>query len=333
MREPVRYLTANSRLPISVIPNAGLPINVDGEAVYPMEPEPFATELREFVVEFGVNVVGGCCGTTPEHIQALVEAVGAPAADSAPRRLTSDADARAARSAAVPLRQEPRAAPDRRAGQRAGQPQGQAAAARADDYDALLDSRARAGGGRRARARRLRRADRARATRPSRCARSVKKLAIGVEAPLVIDSTEATVVEAALETYPGRAIVNSINLENGRGRVDAVLPLVKEHGAAVVALTIDEAGHGEDGRAEGSRIARRIHDIAVDEYGLPPEDLLFDALTFTARRPATRSCADSRRRDDRGHPPASRRELPGVFTILGVSNVSFGVAPARARRR
>ncbi|MGH2586466.1 MAG: dihydropteroate synthase, partial [Dehalococcoidia bacterium] len=156
----------------------------------------------------------------------------------------------------------------------------------------------------------------------------VKRLAMGVELPLVIDTTETSVVQAAFETYPGRAVLNSVNLEVGREVIDRKLPLCVEHGAAVIALTIDEIGmaHTAERKAE---IARRIHEIVVGEYGLAPEDLIFDVLTFpvTTGQEELRNAAvetlEGIRRVKAG--------LPGVLTVLGVSNLSFGVAPhARA---
>src|SRR5690606_2377257 len=153
--------------------------------------------------------------------------------------------------------------------------------------------------------------------------RLVKLLAQGVEAPLQIDTTEANVVRAALEQYPGRAIINSVHLENGRARIDAVLPLAVEHGAAVVALTIDEEGMAKTAERKVA-VARRIADIVCGEYGLPPDALIIDALTFTLatgeeeyRRSAIETIEGIRR---------IKAELPGVLTSLGVSNVSFGLA-------
>jgi 5-methyltetrahydrofolate--homocysteine methyltransferase len=154
----------------------------------------------------------------------------------------------------------------------------------------------------------------------------VKLLSQGVEAPLCFDSTEADVLKAALEQSPGRAVVNSINLENGRERVDAVLPLVAAHGAAVVALTIDRDEGGMAKTADVKlKVARKIHQIATEEYGLAPDALIFDALTFTLstgdeefRRSALETIEGIR---------AIKRELPGVLTTLGVSNVSFGLQP------
>jgi 5-methyltetrahydrofolate--homocysteine methyltransferase len=151
----------------------------------------------------------------------------------------------------------------------------------------------------------------------------VKLLAQSVETPLVIDTTEYDVVEEALKRYPGRATINSINLENGRERIDAVVPHAVDHGAAVVALTIDEQGMAKTA-ARKLEIARRIHDIVCNEYGIEPGALIFDDLTFTL---ATGD-AEFRRSAIETIDGISliKRELPGVLTSLGVSNVSFGLA-------
>jgi 5-methyltetrahydrofolate--homocysteine methyltransferase len=167
-----------------------------------------------------------------------------------------------------------------------------------------------------------------RADEAAQMSQVVKLLSTTVEAPLMIDSTEASVIAAALEHVPGRAIVNSINMENGRKRIDDVLPLVRKHGAAVVALTIDEVGMAKT-RERKLEVARRIYDIAVGEYGLAPSDLLYDALTFTLAT-GDAEWIDSAHETIEGI-RLIKRELPGVLTILGVSNVSFGLAPdARA---
>jgi 5-methyltetrahydrofolate--homocysteine methyltransferase len=150
----------------------------------------------------------------------------------------------------------------------------------------------------------------------------VKKLSLSVEAPLCIDSTEAEVIDAALQACPGSAIVNSINLENGRARIDAVMPLVARYGAAVIALTIDEQGMAKTA-ARKLEVARRIHDIVTGEYALPPGRLIFDDLTFTL------ATGDA----EFNHSGIEtlegirliKQELPGVLTSLGVSNVSFGL--------
>jgi 5-methyltetrahydrofolate--homocysteine methyltransferase len=152
----------------------------------------------------------------------------------------------------------------------------------------------------------------------------VKKLSMGIELPLMIDSTEADVIKAALEIYPGRAIVNSIHMEDGRGKIERVVPLLVEHGAAAVVLTIDETGMAKTA-ARKLEVAKTIHDIVVDEYGLRPDALLFDALTFplTTGDPEFANSAVETIEGIR----AIKRELPGVLTILGVSNLSFGITP------
>jgi 5-methyltetrahydrofolate--homocysteine methyltransferase len=157
----------------------------------------------------------------------------------------------------------------------------------------------------------------------------VKKLALNVEAPLVLDSTEADVLKDALEQYPGRAIVNSINMENGRVKIDSVMPLVIAHGAAVVAMTIDEEGMAKTAPRK-LEAARTIHDIVVNEYDLAPEALIFDPLTFplsTGDEEFTRSAIETL-----DGIRAIEAEMPGVMTILGISNVRSGsiLSPARS---
>jgi 5-methyltetrahydrofolate--homocysteine methyltransferase len=153
----------------------------------------------------------------------------------------------------------------------------------------------------------------------------VKLLSQSVELPLVIDSTEADVIRAALEVCPGRPIINSINLENGRKRCDAVLPLCRDYGAAVIALTIDEVGMAKTAQRK-LEVARRIYDIAVSEYGLRPDALIFDALTFTLAT-GDAEFANSAIETLEGI-RAIKRELPGVLCSLGVSNLSFGLSGA-----
>ena len=163
-----------------------------------------------------------------------------------------------------------------------------------------------------------------RADEAEQMSKVVKLLSMSVETPLVIDSTEANVIESALEHIPGRGIVNSINMENGRKRIDAVVPLVKKHGAAVIALTIDEIGMAKT-RERKLEVARKIYDIVVGEYGLAPEDLIYDALTFTLAT-GDAEWIESGKETIEGI-RLIKRELPGVSTILGVSNVSFGLTP------
>src|SRR4029077_6291640 len=167
-----------------------------------------------------------------------------------------------------------------------------------------------------------------RADEPEQMAKLVKLLSMSVESPIMIDSTEAKVIEKALEAIPGRAIINSINMENGRERINTIVPIAKKHGAALVALTIDPIGMAKT-RERKLEVAKKIYDIVVNEYGLAAHDLLYGALTFTLATGDT-EWIDSAVETIEGI-RLIKRELPGVFTSLGVSNVSFGLAPdARA---
>ncbi|HUG52687.1 MAG TPA: homocysteine S-methyltransferase family protein, partial [Vicinamibacteria bacterium] len=317
MREPVRWMAENVPLPISVIPNAGIPHNEAGVAVYPLSPEALAEAHEEFVRELGVSIVGGCCGTTPEHLRQVVERVG----DAAPKpRDVAVVPRLASAMTAFDMAQIP--APPL-IGERVNA-QGARAVKRFlidDDYESVRDvARGQVEGGAHlldvcvALTERQDEADQMRAL--------VKLLAQSVETPLVLDTTEADVVEAGLRQYPGRAVINSINLENGRARIDALAPEAVEHGAALVALTIDEEGMAKTAQQKLD-IARRITDIVTGEYGLPADALIFDDLTFTLatgeeeyRHSAVETIEGIR---------AIKRELPGVLTSLGVSNVSFGL--------
>jgi 5-methyltetrahydrofolate--homocysteine methyltransferase len=322
MREPVRFLTEHGAVPISVIPNAGLPLNTGtGEAIYPLEPLPMAGMLREFVEEFGVRIVGGCCGTTPEHLAAIV--AGVREAESPPRTEHRREAQVSSAMRATSLRQEP--AP-LLVGERVNA-QGSRKVKRlllADDYEGILDvAREQQESG--AHVLDVCVALTERGDEAEQMSKLVKLISMSVETPIMVDSTEASVIEAALEHIPGRAIINSINMENGRKRIDSVVPLAKKHGAALVALTIDPVGMAKT-RERKLEVARAIYDIVVGEYGLAPEDLIYDALTFTLAT-GDPEWIDSAKETIEGI-RLIKRELPGVFTILGVSNVSFGLDPA-----
>jgi len=326
MRDPIRYLTSHTKLPVSAIPNAGMPLNVDGQAVYPMEPIPMAEMLSQFVLEFGCNIVGGCCGTTDEHIAELYKRV--KGSNPWEKRL-ADLDVRpraASAMRAVTLDQEPRPL---LIGERVNS-QGSRKVKQLlldNSYDAIVDvAREQVEGG--AHVLDVCVALTERNDEGEQMSRLVKLLSMSVETPLMIDSTDAAVIKEALEMLPGRAIINSINMENGRKRIEDVLPLAHQHGAAVVALTIDEQGMAHTCLRK-LEIARRIHDIATQEYGLPPSALIFDVLTF----PVTTGQSDLRHSAvETLHAIRKvKEELPGAYTILGVSNVSFGLKPpARA---
>jgi 5-methyltetrahydrofolate--homocysteine methyltransferase len=339
MREPIRYLTSHARRPISCIPNAGLPINTGtGDAVYPLEPIPMAEALGEFVHDFGVRIVGGCCGTTPEHLREVVRVVrgstgigdsgaGIGRAEGEPIPNPQSRVPRISSAMrAITIHQDP---PPLLVGERVNS-QGSRKVKRLlleDDYEGILAvAREQAESG--AHVLDVCVALTERADEAEQMSAIAKLLSMSVETPLMIDSTEAGVIAKALEHVPGRAIINSINMENGRQRIDAVVPLAKTHGAALVALTIDPEGMAKT-RERKLEVARKIHDIVVGEYGLSPDDLIFDALTFTLAT-GDPEWIDSAVETIEGI-RLIKRELPGVATILGVSNVSFGLTPpARA---
>src|SRR6187397_1486325 len=320
MRDAIRFLGENSPLPVHCIPNAGLPLQgPDGETIFPEEPEPLAATLGEFVERYGVGIVGGCCGTTPDHIAAIRERVDGrvPGERPAPgpTRVSS-------MMTSTPLVQEPRPT---LVGERVNS-QGSRRAKElllADDYDGLVQvAEDQVEGG--AHVLDVCVALTERQDEDEQMSAVVKRVSLTQPAPIQVDSTEPEVLKAALETIPGRAIVNSINLEAGRDKADTVIPLAKAHGAALIALTIDEVGMAKtaDRKVE---IAERIRDIACGEHGLDPEALIFDLLTFTLTtgdevwRPSAVETIEGIRR--------VKAEIPGVKTSLGVSNVSFGVSP------
>jgi 5-methyltetrahydrofolate--homocysteine methyltransferase len=320
MREPIRYLGEQSTLPVSCIPNAGLPLNVDGQAVYPLEPEPFANALTEYVDKFHINIVGGCCGTTPEHLTRLVQQVRGRI--PSPRPETS-APRLASATQAINMQQEP--APFL-IGERLNT-QGSAKFKKmvlGEDFDSIMQvARQQMDTG--AHGLDLCVALTERADEAFLMQRAVKTMAPSVRAPLVFDTTEPDVLETALQTAPGRSLINSVNLEAGRTKADKVLGLARKYNAAVIALTIDENGMAKTAERK-VEVARRIHDIAVNEFGLRPQDLVFDALTFTLATgdpEFSNSALDTLEGIRR-----IKQELPGVLTSLGVSNVSFGLAPA-----
>ncbi len=319
MREPIRALCERCPLPISVIPNAGLPRNEGGQAVYPLEPEPLAQALLEFVRDFGVGVVGGCCGTTPEHLARVVALCGGLRPKE--RRVERVARLSSAIRAAA-MQQEP---PPALVGERVNT-LGSRRVKRlllGDDYDAVLAvARDQVDGG--AHVLDVCVAMTERADEAVQMRTLVKKLAMTVEAPLVIDTTEADVVRAALAAYPGRALINSVNMENGRVKLDNVLPQARDHGAAVVCMTIDERGMAKTAERK-VEVARRIHEIACGEYGLPADALVFDTQTFPLGT-GQEDLLDSAVQTIEGIRQIEAA-LPGVMSILGISNISLGLAP------
>jgi 5-methyltetrahydrofolate--homocysteine methyltransferase len=324
MRDAVRFLGEHSPVPVHCIPNAGIPHQgPDGETIFPAEPGPLADTLGQFVDRYGVSIVGGCCGTTPEHIRAIAERCAARPVSTRPAPRPPHVSSMIA---AAPLVQEP--APTL-VGERVNS-QGSRKAKRlllSDDYDGLVQiAEDQVEGG--AHVLDLCVALTERQDEDEQMRLVAKKVSLTQPSPIQVDSTEPEVIETALEQIPGRAIVNSVNLEAGRDKLDRVVPIAMRHGAALIALTIDEVGMAKT-RERKLEVARRIHDLVCGEHGMDPELLIFDDLTFTLTtgdeewRPSAIETIEGIR--------LIKSELPGVKTSLGVSNVSFGIGPqARA---
>ncbi len=321
MRDAIRFLGEHSPLPVHCIPNAGIPHQGPrGETVFPEQPGPLAAALGEFVERYGVSIVGGCCGTTPEHIAAIRERC---AHQPVGRRPAPRPPHVSSMIAAAPLAQEP--APTI-VGERVNS-QGSRKAKElllSDDYDGLLQvAEDQVEGG--AHVLDLCVALTERSDEDEQMRLVAKKVSLTQPSPIQIDSTEPDVIETALEQIPGRAIVNSVNLEAGRDKLDRVVPIAMAHGAALIALTIDEVGMAKT-RERKLEVAKRIVELVCDEHGMDRELLIFDALTFTLTTG-----------DDEWKPSAVetiegirliKAQLPGVKTSLGVSNVSFGIGLA-----
>ncbi len=317
MNDAVRYLGLNSTKHISILPNAGLPQNVGGHAVYKLSPEELAKYHKHFVQDFGVRIVGGCCGTTPEHLKAVVEAVSN--VEPAKRELKPTGAASSAYTS-VPLDLEPKplvVAEEMNTTTRVEHFRNLVRGQKYDDILALAKKLVNDG-----------------SHMLDLCCAIVgedekgyitsilERIATRVPAPILVDSTEADVVEEALKRIPGKAIINSINLEDGEKRTSKVLPMAKRYGAAVIALTIDEDGMALTTDKKVA-IAHRIFDLATKKYGIRGVDIIFDPLTLPIStgqeeyRTAGMETLNAVRR--------IKQELPEVKTILGVSNISFGL--------
>ena len=346
MSEHLRHLSKHSSVTIACMPNAGLPVLGADGAHYPLTPAELATAHEQFVREFGLGLIGGCCGTTPEHLAAVVERLGAYRSLSEERSdetkrgddsgSAHDVSSRFARGATdepgvaslyqhVPFRQD---ASYLAIGERTNANGSKAfreamLEGRWDDCVEIARNQIRVGAhlldvcvdyvGR---------------DGVADIREVVSRFASASTLPLVIDSTEPAVIQAGLELIGGRPVVNSVNYEDGDGpasRFGRIMPLVKEHGTAVIALTIDEQGQART-TADKVRIASRLVDELVDEWGLRVEDIIVDCLTF----PIATGQEETRR--DGIETIEAIRELtakyPGINTTLGVSNVSFGLNPA-----
>jgi 5-methyltetrahydrofolate--homocysteine methyltransferase len=317
MNDAVRFLGANSTKYVSVLPNAGLPQNEGGHAVYKLTPSELAKYHKHFVQDYGVRIVGGCCGTTPEHLKAVVDAVSG--VEPAKRDIKPTAAASSAYTS-VPLDLDPKplvVAEEMNTTTRVEHFRTLVRGKKYDDILALAKKLVNEG-----------------SHMLDLCCAIVgedekgyitailEKVATRVPAPILVDSTEADVVEEALKRIPGKAIINSINLEDGEKRTSKVLPMAKRYGAAVIALTIDEDGMALTAEKKAA-IAKRIYDLATTKYGIRPVDIIFDALTLPIStgqeeyRSAGMETLNAIKR--------IKQELPDVKTILGVSNISFGL--------
>jgi 5-methyltetrahydrofolate--homocysteine methyltransferase len=319
MTESIRYLCENAPLPVSILPNAGLPSVKEGKMHYDETPETFTTQLVHFASDFGVNVVGGCCGTTPAHLKLVVEAM---------QRITpKPRDARLVAAASSIYFQQPyvQDASFLIVGERvnASGSKKMRDLLNVEDWDGLVSL---------AKEQELEGAhildvnvDFVGRNGEADMHELASRLVTSIKLPLMFDSTEWEKMEAGLQHAGGKCILNSTNYEDGEPRFAKVLELAKKYGASVVIGTIDEEGMART--ADGKfKIAKRAYEQATQKYGVPAEDIFFDPLALPIstgieedRRNAAETIEGIRR---------IKQELPGCFTILGVSNISFGLNPA-----
>ncbi|MGE3075253.1 MAG: methionine synthase [Dehalococcoidia bacterium] len=322
MIEHVRYLAEHSRRPVFVGPNAGLPEVINGQACYTLTPEQFAKHQSVFVNEFGTSIVAGCCGTTPAMFEAAIAEIGRPAPKIRPSQYEANVSSI---YTSVSIEQETSFLV---IGERTNATGSRAFRdlLLAEDLDGIVGvAREQAAEGAHVLDVSVDYVGRDGTEDMTRVATALRTQST---LPLVFDSTEVAVVETALKLYGGKAIINSINLEDGERKIRRLLPLIKRHGAAAIALTIDEEGQARTTDWK-LRVARRIYELAVGEYGMEPGDLLFDFLTFTLS-----GGQEDLRKDGMetlNAIKAVKAEFPGVHTTLGVSNVSFGLKPAARR--
>jgi 5-methyltetrahydrofolate--homocysteine methyltransferase len=322
MSEHLRYLAGHAAIPLSCMPNAGLPVLTADGAHYPLTPGQLADAHETFTAEFGLALVGGCCGTTPEHLAVLVDRV---RGRQLTRRRPRPEPGAASLYQHVPFRQDTSflAIGERTNANGSKAFREALLAGRLDDCIEIARQQTRDGAhlldvcvdyvGR------------------DGCADMTEvagRLATAATLPLVIDSTEPEVVRAGLEMLAGRAVVNSVNYEDGDGpgsRIARMMPLVREHGAAVIALTIDERGQARTAEWKTDVAARLIEDL-TGNWGMRTSDIIVDCLTFPIA-----TGQEETRRDALETIEAIRsvkRRYPDVQTTLGVSNVSFGLNPA-----
>ncbi|CAG6396803.1 methionine synthase [Streptomyces cocklensis] len=322
MSEHLRYLAHHSRVPLSCMPNAGLPVLTKDGAHYPLTPSELADAHEVFAREYGLSLVGGCCGTTPEHLRQLVERVGGQ--DLHPRTARPEPGA-ASLYQTVPFRQDTSylAIGERTNANGSKKFRDAMLEGRWDDCVEMARDQIREGAhlldlcvdyvGR---------------DGAADMAEIAGRFATASTLPIVLDSTEVPVLQAGLEKLGGRAVLNSVNYEDGDGpesRFAKVTALAREHGAALIALTIDEEGQARTVEKKVA-IAERLIDDLTGNHGIHESDILIDCLTFTI-------CTGQE--ESRGDGVATieairelKRRHPEVQTTLGLSNISFGLNPA-----
>ena len=318
MLDSIKGLSRHCKKKLSVLPNAGLPENRNGETYFPLDPDGLATWLERFVVDFGVNIIGGCCGTTSEHLAAVAKRLyGKKPATRNPVYLPMVTSLQASQELIVDQRpllvgERTNTNGSKKFKQLLEKEDWNGLTAMAQEQeregvhllDVCVDYVGRDG------------------VRDMK--EVIKRYNAVLTKPMMLDSTENLVIEAALKLCSGKTIINSINLEDGRKTLDPKTKLAKKYGAGLVALTIDEKGQADTAEWK-FEVAQRIYDIVVHEYKIPPSDLMFDPLVFpvSTGQEQTRKSAIATFEAIR----LIKQRLPGCLTHVGLSNCSFGLAP------
>ena len=322
MSEHLRTLSQQSKIGISCMPNAGLPVLKDGGAFYPLSPDELAESLDNFVSNYGISLIGGCCGTTPEHLAAVAKRIGGKPLPSRVPKLEAGASSL---YQFVPFRQDQTYLA---IGERSNANGSKAfrEALVAEDWQKCVDiakDQIREG---------AHMIDLSVDYVGRNGASDMKELAgryaTAITLPIVLDSTEPDVLKAGLESLGGKCVINSVNYEDGAGpesRFARIMPLAKEHGAALIALTIDEEGQARTADWK-LKVAKRLIGDLTENWGISISDIIIDCLTFpiaTGQEETRRDGIETLRAIE-----TLKKEFPEVQTTLGVSNVSFGLNPA-----
>ena len=317
MEPHVAWLSEHWKGYISIVPNAGLPELVDGCAHFPLSPHAYSTAMKRFVEQYGVNIVGGCCGTTPKHLSAFMQQIPAVAKRTLKTLMPSATSlynpVEFKQDTSILIVAERTNANGSRKFKRLLEE---------EQWDGLVDmAREELEGGSHVLDVCV---DYVGRDGVADLDELVGRLVQQVDAPIMLDSTDAKAIEAGLKRAGGRCIVNSINLEDGEQRLDEICPLLQSFGATAVALTIDEEGMAKTARRK-VEIAQRLHDLYTKKWGLQSSDMMIDVLTFTI---ATGMEADRKLAvETLDAIEVISKVLPECGLLLGVSNVSFGLKP------